>query len=73
MNYIVLDFEWNQSTYGREARLRRLPFEIIEIGAVKLDAQGRVIEEYDTIIRPVVYKKMHHMTMEMTGITDEML
>ena len=54
MNYIVLDFEWNQSTYGREARLRRLPFEIIEIGAVKLDAQGRVIEEYDTIIRPVV-------------------
>ena len=73
MTYIVLDFEWNQSTYGREARLRRLPFEIIEIGAVKLDAQGRVIEEYDTIIRPVVYKKMHHMTMEMTGITDEML
>lgn len=73
MNYIVLDFEWNQSPYGKEASVRRLPFEIIEIGAVKLDENGRVIDEFDTMVRPVVYKKMHHMTMEMTGITDEQL
>ena len=45
MNYIVLDFEWNQSPYGKEASVRRLPFEIIEIGAVKLDENGRVIDE----------------------------
>lgn len=73
MNYIVLDFEWNQSPHGRETSVRRLPFEIIEIGAVKLDEQGRIIDEFSQLIRPVVYKKMHHMTKEMTGITDDVL
>ena len=34
MNYIVLDLEWNQCPYGKEREIRRLPFEIIEIGAV---------------------------------------
>ena len=37
MNYIAVDFEWNQNPYGKEAGNKRLPFEIIEIGAVKLD------------------------------------
>ena len=37
MNYIVLDLEWNQCPTGKSGEIRRLPFEIIEIGAVKLD------------------------------------
>ena len=37
MKYIVMDLEWNQSAYGRAGEHPRLPFEIIEIGAVKLD------------------------------------
>lgn len=73
MNYIMLDFEWNQSPYGRESSVKRLPFEIIEIGAVKLDEQAAVIDEYDVVIRPEVYKKLHRMTMEMTGFTEDEL
>ena len=32
--FIVLDLEWNQSPAGKEGSMNRLPFEIIEIGAV---------------------------------------
>lgn len=37
MNYIVLDLEWNQSADGKAYTNSRIPFEIIQIGAVKLD------------------------------------
>ena len=37
MNYVVVDFEWNQACYGKGSENRKIPFEIIEIGAVKLD------------------------------------
>ena len=37
MEYIVLDLEWNQSPRGKAGERRGMPFEIIEIGAVKLD------------------------------------
>lgn len=37
MNYIVFDLEWNQSPGGKRWSNSRLPFEIIEIGAVKLN------------------------------------
>lgn len=36
MNYIILDLEWNQGNEQKEKQLKELPFEIIEIGAVKL-------------------------------------
>ena len=35
MNYIVFDLEWNQSSSGEEPETALMPFEIIEIGAVK--------------------------------------
>ena len=37
MNYIVFDLEWNQSPGGKRWSNSQLPFEIIEIGAVKLN------------------------------------
>ena len=37
MDYVVLDLEWNQASDSRDARNRLLTFEIIEIGAVKLN------------------------------------
>ena len=36
MNYIVMDLEWNQSYNGHMGEHPRMPFEIIEIGAVKV-------------------------------------
>ena len=72
MNYIVVDFEWNQSSYGRRTN-PRIPFEIIEIGAVMLDDNLQEIDRYSATVRPKVYKKLHFMTRDLTGITQEEL
>ena len=42
MNYIVFDLEWNQSPGGKRWSNSRLPFEIIEIGAVKLNEKKEI-------------------------------
>lgn len=41
MNYIVFDLEWNQNPEGKKTRNDKLPFEIIEIGAVKVNSRKR--------------------------------
>ncbi len=46
MNYIVLDLEWNQCPTGKSGEIRRLPFEIIEIGAVKLEKNLRMSDSF---------------------------
>ncbi len=65
MNYIVMDLEWNQSNTGQEKEVETLPFEIIEIGAVKLDAQGLMISEFSELIKPRVYTEMHRITSKL--------
>jgi inhibitor of KinA sporulation pathway (predicted exonuclease) len=59
MNYIVLDLEWNQSYNGHMGEHPRMPFEIIEIGAVKVDRNMNIIDEYSSLIKPRIYKKLH--------------
>ena len=73
MNYIVVDFEWNQSPYGKQASNKRLPFEIIEIGALKLDEQGNEIDRFNQMVKPKVYRKLHHVTKSLTGISEKEL
>ena len=36
MDYIVMDLEWNQNPYGKNNHHPDIPFEIIEIGAVRV-------------------------------------
>ena len=71
MNYIVLDLEWNQSPSGRVISNENgaLPFEIIEIGAVKLDKDLNKISSFDRLIKPEVYFKMHKAIEKMLPIT----
>ena len=69
MNYIVLDLEWNQAAYKSDEE-ENLPFEIIEIGAVKLDKNGNKLDEYSVLIRPQVYPFLLRRTREITGLTD---
>ena len=64
MNYIVLDLEWNQCPDGKEYADAALPFEIIEIVAVKLDQDLRMVDEFHEIIKPQVYKWIHAKTRE---------
>lgn len=73
MNYIVFDLEWNQCPYGKNREVERLPFEIIEIGAVKLNQNREKVDEFHRIIKPVVYKRLHFKTREVVQMDDEKL
>lgn len=73
MNYIVLDLEWNQVSPGKEPGDKDLPFEIIEIGAVKLDSSMNKISEFCQVIRPKVYPQLHYKIKEITHLTSRTL
>lgn len=62
MNYIVLDLEWNQSNTGEEPEVKELPFEIIDIGAIKLSSDKMMIDEFNQLVKPTVYLHMHKIT-----------
>lgn len=64
MNYIVLDLEWNQCPYGKDREDPRLPFEILEIGAVKMTGEKEIADTFNETICPVVYKQLHFRTRE---------
>ena len=51
MEYIVLDLEWNQSNTGKEDAVEKLPFEIIEIGAIKLNKERVMVSEFNELIK----------------------
>lgn len=61
MDYIVLDLEWNQSSDVNKTE-QKLNFEIIEIGAVKLNSERIMISEFSSLIKPQVYLEMHKIT-----------
>ncbi len=69
MHYIVLDLEWNQCPYGKDREDKRLPFEIIEIGAVKLNAKKEIVDTFHELIRPVVYRQIHFRTREIINLS----
>lgn len=68
MHYIVLDLEWNQSPYGKSGEQKSLPFEIIEIGAVKLNEELEYVDQYEGLVRPQVYKEMHFETQKIVQV-----
>ena len=78
MYYITLDLEWNQA-YAQKAlavqrRLScRLRGEVIQIGAVKMDAKMNICGSYQIIVKPQYFKKLHRHVSELTGITQEQL
>ncbi len=65
MEYIVLDLEWNQSNTGTEPEAESLPFEIIEIGAIKLNEACSFVGEFSELVKPVVYHELHHITSKL--------
>ena len=77
MNYIVFDLEWNQPTSFNTPVFRQigdsLLFEVIQIGAVKLDEQFRLLEEVSIPIRPTHYTSIHPRVKRMTHLGHEQL
>ncbi len=72
MNYIVFDLEWNQSSDKRDKDYG-LPFEIVEIGAVKLNDKKEIIGEFNQVIKPQIYQTIHYMTTKIIHINKEEL
>lgn len=72
-NYIVFDLEWNQSSTGKADSIADFPFEIIEIGAVKLDEQFHIMDEFHRLINPQVYTQLHYAISEVTHLDMEEL
>ena len=68
-----MDLEWNQNPYGKSNYYPDLPFEIIEIGAVRVSEDREILDSYQQVIRPRVYKKLHYKIREITHFTEEEL
>lgn len=77
MNFVVVDLEWNQPLSYDSSVYRqvgdRLIFEMIQIGAVKLDEHYQVVDSISIPIRPVHYVKIHPRIRRMTQLGPEEL
>ncbi|MBP3336998.1 MAG: exonuclease domain-containing protein [Clostridia bacterium] len=70
MEYVIFDLEW--SRYARRLK-PRCPDEIIQIGAVKYNENGVLIDTFNRFIRPSLYKVLDPTVQSITGITMEKL
>lgn len=68
MNYIVFDLEWNQPADGKKNSERKLLFEIIEIGAVKLNEKREIIDSFHELVCPQVYHQINWHTQKMLNL-----
>lgn len=59
-----MDLEWNQGS-SSEPSERLMPFEIIEIGAIKLNNEKKMVGEFNELIKPQVYHEMHKITSKL--------
>ena len=77
MNYIIFDLEFNQyfSFSENNTNITKIncPFEIIQIGAIKLDENLNTISTFDLLVKPNIYKALHPFVQELTGIKIESL
>jgi DNA polymerase III epsilon subunit-like protein len=74
--YIVFDLEWNIVGIKNDVppeEQKKLPFEIIEIGAVKLDRQLQEIGCFSTYVKPVLYPIMSQYVSRVTNRKQESL
>ena len=69
VHYIVFDLEWNQSPKGKEGTVDHLPFEIIEIGAVKLDEGLEQVGEFRQLICQRFYTQLNYNISYVTHLT----
>lgn len=71
MDYIVLDLEWNQGTV-RDTN-EEIPFEIIEIGAVKVNENYDIVSRFNRLINPVIYPEIYGKISDVIPIEQEEL
>ncbi len=70
-NYIVFDLEWNQGEAPVTRNGKTLTFEIVEIGAVKLNEKKEKTGEFSCLIKPQVHRHMHRITGKLIHLSME--
>ncbi|NLB91095.1 MAG: exonuclease domain-containing protein [Clostridiales bacterium] len=77
MNYIVLDLEWNQPVSFETKVYKtigdRLMFELIQIGAVKLDEKQNIVDAISLPIKPTHYQIIHPRIRRLTQLNKQSL
>lgn len=76
MNYIVFDLEFNQDILSLKDYYKNkslYPFEIIQIGAIKLDCNFKTIAMFNRFVKPTIYSNITTFVTKLTGITTEQL
>lgn len=71
MNVIVFDLEWNQPVNGQRDTISEIPFEVIEIGAVKFNFRKGIIDNFSELIKPTVYKDLHYIIRKIVNVTNK--
>ncbi|MCR5669520.1 MAG: exonuclease domain-containing protein [Butyrivibrio sp.] len=70
-DYIVFDLEWNQGDAPVTQNGKTLAFEIVEIGAVKLNEKRQITDRFSRLIKPQIHKHMHRITGKLIHLTME--
>ena len=76
MPFIIFDLEFNQdvsSLQNFDRERSPYPFEIIQIGAIKLDLEFNTIGTFNRYVKPTFYTRINPFVTELTGITTEQL
>ena len=76
MHYIVFDLEFNQdipSLKNNSINKGKYPFEIIQIGAIKLDSNLNTRGTFNSYVKPKIYSQVNPFITELTKITTEQL
>lgn len=75
-HWIILDLEWNTATRGvtvDPVLADRMMFEIIEIGAVRLDDKLEITGRFQRHVKPVLYTKIQRHIAKVTQRTQQSL
>lgn len=70
---IIFDLEFNQAytkTDALDITNRKCPFEIIQIGAVKLNDQLQFVQTFNAFVKPILYPTLHPFVEKLTGISN---
>lgn len=72
MGYIIFDLEFNQAFNEDDRKeISKCPFEIIQIGALKLDDNLAFLSSFNALVKPKIYKAMHPYVSEITKISND--
>lgn len=81
MHYVIYDLEFNQKNSSSEEIDNNstetkninhsITFEIIQIGAIKLDKNFKIVSTFNSLVKPTLYKSIHPYVENLTRITDE--